>query len=39
MQKTAYIDLIYFWPSDTAVAIFLQFKGLGNKITRKCIEK
>lgn len=39
MQKTTHIDLIYFRPSDTAVAIFLQFKGLGNKITGKYIEK
>lgn len=37
--KTTHIDLIYFWPSDTAVAIFLEFKDLVNKITGKCSEK
>ena len=39
MQKTARIDLIYFRPADVVVAIFLQFKGLVNKITGKYNEK
>lgn len=39
MQKTAHKDLIYFRPADAVVAIFLQFKGLVNKITGKRSEK
>lgn len=35
MQKTAHIDLIYFRPADAVVPIFLQSKGLANKIIGK----
>lgn len=31
-QKTAHIYLIYFRPADAMVAVFLQYKGLVNKI-------
>lgn len=37
--KTTHTDLIFFWPSDTAVTIFLQFKDQVNKITGQCSEK
>lgn len=39
MQKTAHIYLIYFRHDDAVVAIFLQFKGLINRITGNCSEK
>lgn len=39
MHKTAHIYLIYFRHDDAVVAIFLQFKGLINRITGNCSEK
>lgn len=39
MQRTAHKDLVHFRPAYAVVAIFLQFKGLVNKITGKYNEK